>query len=82
MCVVYKFVHILFYSVYDGGSGGNGASQSYSISSSYSSNATDSSNQIEFNFQIVHETFGREIMKDLDDRKRIKELSQRPLIEL
>lgn len=36
----------------------------------------------EFTFQMVHEAFGREIMQDLKERKRLKELTQRPLIEL
>lgn len=37
--------------------------------------------QIEFNFQTVHETFGKEIEQDLKERRRLKELAQRPLIE-
>lgn len=38
-------------------------------------------NQKEFNFQTVHEAFGKEIEQDLKERRRLKELSQRPLIE-
>lgn len=37
--------------------------------------------QKEFNFQMVHEAFGREIQQDLKERRRLKELAQRPLIE-
>lgn len=34
----------------------------------------------EFTFQMVHEAFGREIMQDLKERKRLKELAHQPLI--
>lgn len=36
----------------------------------------------EINFQTVHEQFGREIEQDLKERRRLKELSQQPLIQL
>lgn len=36
----------------------------------------------EFTFQAVHNAFGREINQDLQERRRLKELSQRPLIEI
>lgn len=35
----------------------------------------------EFNFQTVHEAFGREIEQDLRERRRLKELAQKPLIQ-
>lgn len=35
----------------------------------------------EFNFQTVHEAFGREIEQDLKERRRLKELAQKPLIQ-
>lgn len=36
----------------------------------------------EFTFQAVHDAFGQEINQDLQERRRLKELSQRPLIEI
>lgn len=36
----------------------------------------------EFTFQAVHDAFGREINQDLQERRRLKELAQRPLIEI
>lgn len=45
--------------------------------------STNNSNSLkEFTFQVVHEAFGREINQDLQERRRLKELSQRPLIEI
>lgn len=35
----------------------------------------------EFDFQTVHEAFGKEIEQDLKERRRLKELAKRPLIE-
>lgn len=37
--------------------------------------------QTEFNFQTVHEAFGREIEQDLKERRRLKELAKQPLIQ-
>lgn len=36
----------------------------------------------EFNFQTIHEAFGKEIEQDLKERRRLKELAQTPLIDL
>lgn len=47
-----------------------------------SDDSATNSQPTEFTFQVVHEAFGREIMQDLHERKRLKELCQRPLIEL
>lgn len=81
---VYVWIQILFIfflnSVFNGG--GNGTSQLLSQSNANTSIAADATKQIEFNFQIVHEAYGREIMKDLKQRELNKEQSQRPLIEL
>lgn len=56
------------------------------LSNDSSSKLTASSNlsqktQQEFDFQTIHEAFGKEIEQDLKERRRLKELSQRPLIE-
>lgn len=46
------------------------------------SNSSSSQNTPkEFNFQTIHEAFGKEIEQDLNERRRLKELSQRPLID-
>lgn len=52
-------------------------------------NASSNCNQKtskDFNFQTIHETFGREIEQDLRERKRLKELKEmaqhKPLIDL
>lgn len=37
--------------------------------------------QTEFNFQTIHEAFGREIEQDLKERRRLKELATQPLIQ-
>lgn len=62
-----------------------------SLSSSQLSNvppskltATNNSSQKiqkDFDFQTIHEAFGKEIEQDLKERRRLKELSQRPLID-
>lgn len=44
--------------------------------------STQSAIGTEFTFQLMHEAFGREIISDLNERKRIKELAHLPLIEL
>lgn len=36
----------------------------------------------ELSFGLVHEAFGKEIQRNLGERKRIKELAERPLIDL
>lgn len=45
------------------------------------SDTTQKTQLKEFSFQSVHEAFGKEIEKDLKERRRLKELSQKPLIE-
>lgn len=42
---------------------------------------SEQESQNEFNFQTVHEAFGREIEQDLKERRRLKELARRPLID-
>lgn len=66
--------------------GGMNTSSSSQLSNLPSSKLTASStvsqkNRQEFNFQTIHEAFGKEIEQDLKERRRLKELSQRPLIE-
>lgn len=45
------------------------------------SSNSNQKNQKEFNFQTIHEAFGREIEQDIKERRRLKELAQRPLID-
>lgn len=57
----------------------------FSDEPSKSKTATNDANvksSYEFSFQTVHDAFGKEIMQDLNERKRLKELAQRPLIEI
>lgn len=66
--------------------GGQNSLSSSQLSNVPSSKLTASSNSSqkttkEFNFQTIHETFGKEIEQDLKERRRLKELAQRPLIE-
>lgn len=70
----------------NGGGGGMNSSSSSQLSNVPPSKLTASSivsqnNHKEFNFQTIHEAFGKEIEQDLKERRRLKELSQRPLIE-
>lgn len=51
------------------------------LTASNSNSNSQKQTPTEFNFQTIHEAFGKEIEQDLKERRRLKELSQRPLIE-
>lgn len=92
LCIHANLEHVNCLSMYKATNGGGMGTMAVSLTSlnDASSKAipasTDTSKSIkdlnEFSFQMVHEAFGKEIMQDINERKRLKELSQRPLIEL
>lgn len=72
-----------------GGNGSVSSSPAGAInSSSPSSNnligttLSPTNNVNELTFGMVHEAFGKEIQRNLSERTRIKELAERPLIDL
>lgn len=73
LCLFFSNV-TLFCADFNGG--GNGSS-----SKSSSNQSNGSSAPAEFTFKTLHEAFGREILNDFNERNRLKQVAQRPLIE-